>query len=193
MSTVESLTEALPQAAFSETHQRRSRSSGDDAYERLLEIRWRDLKLTSFLMTVRGFWARRREGLSLSALLDEKWIDPESVFRPLAMKPGKYLAVGFLARPWNFTSEQPPKQPTTLEELKTADAEGGMKIGMDFAFLPTATGCLITTTTLCEPASISVARKFRPYWWLIRPFSGLIRREVLRHIAREVSGPRSQQ
>ncbi|MSS84284.1 hypothetical protein FYJ24_05785 [Actinomycetaceae bacterium WB03_NA08] len=78
-------------------------------------------------MTIRGFWARRREGLSLSALLDEKWINPESIFCSLAMKPGKYVAVGFLATPWNFTSEQPLRQPTTLEELKMADAEGGIE------------------------------------------------------------------
>lgn len=165
-------------------HQRHSQGSADSAYERLLEIRWRDLKLTSYLMTIRGFWARRREGLSLSALLDEKWINPESIFCSLAMKPGKYVAVGFLATPWNFTSEQPLRQPTTLEELKTANAEGGLKIGMDFAFTPASGGCVITTTTLCEASTASAAKKFRPYWWLIRPFSGLIRREILWHLVR---------
>jgi hypothetical protein len=42
----------------------------------------------------------------------------------------------------------------------------------------------LETTTRCEPTDDDARRRFARYWGLIRPFSGLIRLDLLRAVAR---------
>jgi hypothetical protein len=47
-------------------------------------------------------------------------------------------------------------------------------------------GCDLTTETRIQYFGASARRKFRVYWILIRPFSGALRRSLLRTIRRRV-------
>jgi len=42
----------------------------------------------------------------------------------------------------------------------------------------------LSTETRVQPTDAAAAHAFRPYWWLIRAGSGLIRRDVLRAVRR---------
>ncbi|EGH05146.1 hypothetical protein PSYAE_24927, partial [Pseudomonas amygdali pv. aesculi str. 0893_23] len=44
----------------------------------------------------------------------------------------------------------------------------------------------LVTETRVQCLDAVALRQFRPYWYLIRPFSGLIRRRVLKAIQRKV-------
>ena len=46
-------------------------------------------------------------------------------------------------------------------------------------------GVTLSTETRVQPADAESARRFRRYWWLVRPWSGLTRRYMLRAIRRE--------
>jgi hypothetical protein len=56
---------------------------------------------------------------------------------------------------------------------------------MDFRLTPLDQGrTMLETSTRCQPTDAAVRRRFGAYWRLIRPFSGLVRRDMLGAIAR---------
>jgi hypothetical protein len=63
------------------------------------------------------------------------------------------------------------------------EAPGVAKLGLSFHTEPDGPGHtrLVTTTRVMCPDADSL-RRFRAYWWLIRPVSGLIRRRLLQRI-----------
>ena len=69
-----------------------------------------------------------------------------------------------------------PARPTTAEEFLAYDRADTCKAIVDFRI---GAGTLSTETRVhvADPAS---RRKFRRYWLVIRPFSGLIRIQLLR-------------
>ena len=79
----------------------------------------------------------------------------------------------------------------SLDDLRDFDEPGWLKFGMEWTLSPLAGGrTLVETVTLCEATDERSRRRFSAYWALIRPFSGLIRRELLGVVARAVSeGP----
>jgi hypothetical protein len=62
---------------------------------------------------------------------------------------------------------------------------------MSLAIAPAADGgTLLSTETRVHALGPSARRRFRLYWLAIRPFSGLLRRALLRGIARYAEGRR---
>ena len=60
---------------------------------------------------------------------------------------------------------------------------GYAKAGFNFRSSPTATaGCILSTETRVMATDAGARRRFRLYWTLVRPGSGLIRRDWLRAI-----------
>jgi hypothetical protein len=41
---------------------------------------------------------------------------------------------------------------------------------------------LVETATICEATDARAQRRFSVYWTVIRPFSGLIRRDIMRRL-----------
>ena len=105
-----------------------------------------------------------------------------SGFVLLGERPEQELLIGLVGRFWTLRGGMlrvPPEQFTDFA------APGYTKGARTFALVPeTAGGIRVATETrvLCTDA---VSRKhFRRYWTMIRPWSGLIRREMLRTIKR---------
>jgi hypothetical protein len=71
------------------------------------------------------------------------------------------------------------------------DTPGSVKLVVSFMceLLPSGLTRL-TTETRVHCIDADAFRRFRPYWYLIRPVSGLIRRRMLRSIARRCTGQR---
>ena len=62
---------------------------------------------------------------------------------------------------------------------------GRIEIAVAFWAEPAATGARLHTETRVRAADRTSGRRFRVYWLVVRPFSGLIRRRWLRAAARE--------
>jgi hypothetical protein len=104
-------------------------------------------------------------------------------FTLLGARPPHEIALGLAGRFWTPTG--------SLERLDAAafrafDRPGSAKAVWSFRLLPADDGTtrIITDTRVrcLDPAS---RRRFRIYWRIVGPFSGLVRRAALRAIKRE--------
>lgn len=67
--------------------------------------------------------------------------------------------------------------------LRDWTGTGWLKIGMEFRLEATSKGNLLSTETRIQAMDAQTMRAFAAYWFVIRPFSAAIRREVLRVVA----------
>ncbi len=170
------LAEALPGVSFSEAHSLDIEASAEVVWAALTSLEWNDLRVTAPLMLLRGM--RRTPAAGRQRVLEH---GPATL---MCLESPKYAATAAIGRPWKLIPEFGPKT-TELHDIAGFREPGWLKYGMDFTLEELPTGhTRITTTTLCEPTDELARRQFRRYWLLIRPFSGLIRRDMLRAIAR---------
>jgi hypothetical protein len=90
-------------------------------------------------------------------------------FRELA--PGVGVGIG---RPWRVRGGM--REPRALTEFTEFTEPGWAKMAMDFS----ADGNTLVTETRVQCTDASSRRRFRAYWLVVRPFSGLVRRSWLR-------------
>ncbi len=101
----------------------------------------------------------------------------------LGEEPGREVVLGTIGRFW-----RPAACARSLPPSSLAFAEPGWaKAAWNFRVEPAPDGAATTSTetrVLCtDPVS---RRTFRRYWRIVRPFSGLIRIEMLNAIRREL-------
>ncbi len=175
MSTSGALLPVLPHAEFVEQHDRVIDAPADRVWPSLHETGWADLHWTWPFIAARGL-GRPRRGSS-GGLLDS---GPCPV---VIEEPGHFAAGGFVGRPWRIVPVMGPRV-TDIAELLAFDEPGWVVCVMDFRLhaLPGGRTRLVTTTS-CAPTDDRARRSFARYWRVIRPFSGLIRRDMLRAVA----------
>lgn len=172
------MAQALPSARFSERHFLDMEGSLEQVWVSLSAACWGDLRYTTPLMMLRGLGQSR-------GWLDQRLLGQGPVTL-LRTDPPSYAVAADIGRPWQLRPELGPT-PATMQDLIEFSEPGWLKYGMDFALHALDPGRIrVTTTTLCEPTGEAARRRFRPYWTLIRPFSGLIRRDMLQAVARGV-------
>ncbi|MFJ9845036.1 hypothetical protein ACIRYZ_32245 [Kitasatospora sp. NPDC101155] len=76
--------------------------------------------------------------------------------------------------------ERPKPQGSVAEALATCDEPGFLKIAMNIRY----DGRVLSTETRVFATDEATRRKFRTYWLVIRPASGLSRKSMLRAIRR---------
>jgi hypothetical protein len=115
-----------------------------------------------------------------------------SGFTLLGEQPGEELVLGTVGRFWLARGELRPVSPESFREVS---APGTAKAAWNFAVHPGTGGrTALTTETRVLCADPATRRRFRAYWAVIGPFSGLIRREMLaaiRDTAEAASRPRA--
>ena len=170
------LAEALPRSPFAERHALDVDASPEQVWAVLTDLRWNQLPVTDSLMLLRCLGQQRLAG--------EQRVLEQGPVTLMCLDPFRYAASAAIGRPWQLRPTPGP-QPVDLQDLRDFDKPGWLKYGMDFTLEALPTGkTRIVTTTLCEPTDDDAGRRFRAYWVLIRPFSGLIRRDMLRAIDR---------
>ena len=130
-------------------------------------IRW--------LLRVRGLGAQRR--LTLADVT-------RGGFVLLGERPGLEMAFGIAGRFWT-----PSGGRVTLDAdaFRRFERPGYAKAVWDFRVTDAGHGSTrLTTETRIRCVDATGRRRFRVYWALVRPFSGLIRILMLRAVAREV-------
>ena len=74
--------------------------------------------------------------------------------------------------------------PVDVDDLSRPLPDGWVRIGMDFRLTPVGRVTRLETETRVCATGPKAKRRFATYWLVIRPGSGLIRRELLRAVAR---------
>ena len=103
-------------------------------------------------------------------------------FRILAERRPEEIVIGLEGRFWTSSGALCE---TSLERFRdTAPAPGAARAAWNFVVRRGRRGVILETETRVQCADGVARRRFLPYWYLIRPGSGLIRRAMLRQIRR---------
>jgi deazaflavin-dependent oxidoreductase (nitroreductase family) len=103
----------------------------------------------------------------------------------LAEEPDVELVLGQIACPWEPSARSGP--PVAPDVFASFDQPGFAKIVLSLRVRPHgAGGTLLTVETRVALTDRESLRRFRRYWMLIGPFSGLIRRIALRMLAADL-------
>lgn len=176
-----SLPEALPGAEFTEHHDLVLDAPPERVWTALRAARWTDLRVTLPLMAVRGLGLRLPDGER--GLL----IGPGGPTPFVHLEDGRCAVGVSVAQPWRARPERGPRMPS-LTAVRAFDEPGWLKMGMEFRLHPLPGGrTRLATVTMCQPTDAAAGRAFRRYWRVIRPFSGLVRMDMLRAVRRHVA------
>jgi hypothetical protein len=115
--------------------------------------------------------------LTLERLLDHGFV-------LVGDRPDRELALGVVGRFW-----RPTEVPLRLdaEQFRRFDAPGYARAVWDFRLVAEAGGTRLSTETRIACTDARSRRRFRRYWLVVRPFSGLVRIVLLRAVAREAT------
>ncbi len=150
----------------------------DAVYRALREADLSKALITRALMAIRML-GRRRGGESFVrfGLLPER-----GTFFRLGERAPREMVAGILGRFWSLTGNVcEGDRAAFLEALSPGTAKAAWNFRVD----PTPRGARLTTETRVLCADDDSRRRFRRYWAVVGPFSGLIRREMLRLIRRQ--------
>lgn len=174
----------LPRWDFAERHQTLVAAPAAQVYQAIGNLDLSRSLLTGALMRLRELpWRLRGRAprLPLKANSLEKLL--EVGFILLGREEPRELVLGLVGQPWRLSPELVRLRP---EQFAGFDQPGQVKVAMNLLIEPRARGgCWLSTETRVLGTSPSARRRFLPYWLLIRPFSGLIRRDMLMAIRRQ--------
>lgn len=105
-----------------------------------------------------------------------------SEFVLLEEAPPREIVLGITGRFWKLAAEIVPIPPARFREVLPT---GVAQAVWNFAVLEAPGGASLTTETRIRCADAGTRRRFRLYWRLVAPGSGLIRRAILGQVRRE--------
>lgn len=105
-------------------------------------------------------------------------------FTPLGDVPGREVAFGLVGQFWRLDYGLISIADTQAFERVHDEP----KLVLDVCVEPEAGGCRLFTRTRVHCPNEALRRRFLPYWYLIRPVSGLIRHRMLARIHRTSLG-----
>lgn len=178
------LEQTIPEYQFRERHSRWIAARPNRVWDALTELTWDQLTVTRPLMTVRRLG--RTPPKPSRPLFDD---GPVTM---LALAAPTYAVGGAVARPWQLKPTDRPKI-TTVADFAAFDEPGWVKYLTDFLLQPEGAGTRLSTETRGYSTDDRARRLFRLYWILIRPASGLVRRDILAATARAAERPPMEQ
>jgi hypothetical protein len=163
---------------FAERHEVRV-ASPRAALDAAKAVTPRELPLLRFLFALRSLPALVVRGRGLPRAKERSLAEQMVEFGFVALgERDDEVLLGFVGQPWRVVGGSMPR--LTREEWLAFDQPGYVKAVMNFR---AAERVLETETRIRATDEVS-RRRFRRYWLVIRPFSGLIRRVWLRASAR---------
>ena len=161
----------VPEWHFRERHSRRVDAAPERVFAAVREVTLREMGVFRVLARLRGIRVPADRPFVELALAGG--------WRVLGEVPDRELVLGAIGQPWRLRGGDSP-----AAEFTTFDRPGYAKLAIDWRL---ENGVLSTETRVFLTDEES-RRKFRRYWLVIRPFSGLIRRVWLRAVARRAEG-----
>ena len=172
------LDEVLPEFDFRSRHARHVAATP----ERVMEAvdRFRLGGAASLLMRIRGLH------IPSGSIRD---VLTGSGFTVLAERPGSEVVAGTFGQFWALREQAHMEAPLDLHAFRLFDrrgwAQGAMSIRIERV---EGDSTDVTTETRVRCVDDAARRRFAVYWLLIRAFSGWLRRDFLRKIARIAEG-----
>jgi hypothetical protein len=183
------LDRVLPQFAHSEVHALDVAASPEQVWAALHEVTGSELRVTRVLSRIRGLDGRGR-----SRPVTDRFLD--GGFGAVIDEPPRALAVASAGQPWKRRGGERIALPLPGEQVSDFTRPGFVLMAMSFALEPLGGSgggrTRLTTETRVQPTDAAAARTFRPYWWVIRAGSGVIRHELLRAVRRRAEKAAAQ-
>lgn len=173
----------LPAADFSERHALRVNASPERAYAAVRGLEGGGGWITRVLFALRSIPARLagKRGLvddgsrpALDALL-------RAGFVLLAEDAPREIVLGLTGRFWRPAGDI---RRVEADAFRTFREPGMAVAAWNFTVLPAERGSLVVTETRVRCTDDAARRSFGRYWRIVGPFSGLIRRDMLRAVRR---------
>jgi hypothetical protein len=182
----------MPEPRFSEVHAVTVDASAGAVFEAVNSVAVENLPLMRVLMTVRSLPAlatgRHPFGRSPGPLLEQA---VEAGFMRLGEERDREIVLGLIAQPWRLFTGGGIVQLPTVDDFIAFDRPGFAKAAINFFIDGVSQPVRVRTETRVWVADAATARRFGCYWVVIRPGSGLIRREWLREIAQRAERARA--
>jgi hypothetical protein len=160
----------LPKFHYSEKHAIRISSVPEIISGCLENLDFRNSRVISFLFWLRGMPAKMR---SLEGLTNDGFFE-------LDRQPNKEVVIGLAGQFWKSNGNL---QKIAPEDFVPFDKPDFLKGVWNFYIQQLDTNiCVLSTETRVYCTSDKSRKKFSRYWFFIKPFSGLIRMEMLRSI-----------
>jgi hypothetical protein len=161
--------EFLNEYDFVETHEISIHANADSIYRAANEVDFSDSLLIRSLFFLRGMSTTK---VTLESLKSSR-------FEILGEKLNRELVLGIVGKFWKLKGEL---KKIDAESFKKFDTAGYAKAVWNFSLSPDGDDTRLTTETRIKCLDEESRSSFRFYWTFIRPFSGLIRMEMLRVI-----------
>ena len=182
------LDEFMPVYRHRERHQRIVAAPAQAAWDALMALTMRELPLSRFLMGVRSIPRIAARGRARKRGPEPPVIEAfrQGGFRELRVDPPHLLIAGTAIQPWLLVTGQ-------VADVRDADGfrafneHGFVLAAISFELEDKDHGTVLATETRVQPTDPSAARAFLPYWLAIRAGSGLIRKEMLRAVAKRAT------
>lgn len=157
----------IPDWDFREYHQISINAPSNIIYREAKAFDFHKSKVASFLFWVRGLKKKK-------ATKSKDYIN----FQTLSDMPNRELVLGLVGIPWKTA---PQIYPFKASEFKELQKEGLAKIAYNFYLEKNKDKeHILSTETKIKLYEQKARSSFRLYWFIIRPFSGLIRHFILR-------------
>jgi hypothetical protein len=181
------LDDFLPDYEFRERHDMLVRAEPQAVYGAIKSLDLSRSLVVRFLFALRSLPGRFRPsrsrsslGLTLPALL-------AGGFTILADEPPEELVFGIVGRFWRLSGGG---LGVAAEDFKAFAQPGYAKAAANFLVVPASDGRIrLSTETRIHCTNGGARLRFRFYWIAIRPFSGLVRRAMLRSIREAAERP----
>lgn len=167
----------LPEYDFSERHEITIRASAEDVYAAINSVNLGESWIIWGLLSLRGLGRSSARTLTLRDMTKEG-------FAILGEKLNEEILLGLAGKFWSPTGCLQNINAGNFREFQT---KGFAKAAWNFTLTETAEkAILLKTETRVQCLDKMSLANFKFYWRFIKPFSGLIRKEMLRLIKRKV-------
>lgn len=151
----------------------------------MLAVTSNELPLSRLLMGIRSMPSRlarvRRGGDDADEPVIHAFM--KGGFRELISDPPRLLVAGAAIQPWRLIGGE-VADVRDLSGFRAFKTPGFVLAAISFEMEALDGGTRLATETRVQPTDPGAARAFLPYWLAIRVGSGLIRRDLLRAVAR---------
>jgi hypothetical protein len=166
------LDQVMPAYDRREVHRRKIDASPTAVWDAVHGLSSDELRLMRALMGLRTLGRRRDEARPVLAGFERMG------FRVVAEEPGQELVVAGIGRFWELSGGL--RRVEGREQFTRFEEPGYAKVAFNFRL----EGDRLSTETRIAGTDAQARRRFGFYWLLVRPGSGLIRREWLGAIAK---------
>jgi hypothetical protein len=161
----------MPAYHFNEVHRIRINSSVARVRSLVDDLDFRGSRLIRMLFALRGMPASM---MNLKGLESGRFVRLEVT--------DEEMIIGLIGQFWKPSGNMQIFKP---EEFISFNQQDFLKAVWSFRLIPGNGGCILETETRIQCLGDSARRRFRTYWFFVKPFSGLIRIEMLRTIRNE--------